>query len=63
MEEVLVEETFKGLSAIQGLSSGLTATAQTQRVLAHKVGPHLAAAAAFRRPLVRGSISSLRWRP
>lgn len=39
MEEVLVEGTFKGLSAIQELSTSLTATAQTQRVLAQKVGP------------------------
>lgn len=46
MEEVLVEGTFKGLSAIQELSTSLTATAQTQRVLAQNVGPSLAAAAA-----------------
>lgn len=39
MEEVLVEGTFKGLSAIQELSNSLTATAQTQRVLAQKVSP------------------------
>lgn len=47
MEEVLVEGTFKGLSAIQELSTSLTATAQTQRVLAQNVGPSLAAAAAL----------------
>lgn len=41
MEEVLVEGTFKGLSAIQELSNSLTATTQTQRVLAQKVGPRL----------------------
>lgn len=38
MEEVLVGGTSLGLSAIQELSSRLTATAQTQRVLAQKVG-------------------------
>uniref|UniRef100_H3C207 Kinesin family member 11 n=1 Tax=Tetraodon nigroviridis TaxID=99883 RepID=H3C207_TETNG len=37
MEEVLVGGTSLGLSAIQELSSRLTATAQTQRVLAQKV--------------------------
>lgn len=41
MEEVLVKGTFKGLSAIQELRSSLTATTQTQRVLAQKVGPRL----------------------
>lgn len=41
MEEVLVEGTLMGLSAIQDLSTSLRATAQTQRVLAQKVGPNL----------------------
>lgn len=40
MEQVLVEGTLMGLSAIQELSNSLRATAQTQRVLAHKVGPN-----------------------
>ncbi|XP_056903641.1 kinesin-like protein KIF11 isoform X1 [Takifugu flavidus] len=37
MEEVLVEGTLMGLSAIQDLSTSLRAIAQTQRVLAQKV--------------------------
>lgn len=41
MEEVLVEGTLMGLSAIQDLSASLRATAQTQRLLAQKVGPNL----------------------
>lgn len=41
MEQVLVEGTLMGLSAIQELSNSLRATTQTQRVLAHKVGPNL----------------------
>lgn len=41
MDQVLVEGTLMGLSAIQELSNSLRATIQTQRVLAHKVGPNL----------------------
>lgn len=41
MEEVLVKGTLMGLSAIQDLSTSLRATAQTQRVLAQKVGQNL----------------------
>lgn len=41
MEKVLVEGTLIGLLAIQDLSTSLSATAQTQRVLAQKVGPNL----------------------
>lgn len=41
MEEVLVEGTFKGLSAIQELSSRLRATTQAQQLVADKVGPGL----------------------
>lgn len=40
MEEVLVDRTLMGLSAVKDLSDSLRATAETQRALADKVGPH-----------------------
>lgn len=62
MEEVLAEGTLKGLSSLQELNNSLTASAQTQRLLAHNVGPTLSccAPAGFNAPQ---SPSSLRWRP
>lgn len=66
MEEVLVTRTLMGLTAVRELSNGLSATVETQRALADKVGPrlHFCFVLLFRLSFsFTVHISSLRWRP